>query len=98
MRTRIVSAIIIEVAYAVFTRAWLPKYAQGVELELGISAVRLLTAGAYWLLFCDLILSRPTRNDSLRSPLVLASVAVVLAIPLLFRGRAAGSVRQSYLL
>ena len=83
---KVLAAIVIEIAYAVFTRTWLREHSQGVELELAISALRLVTAAAYWLLFRDLILSRPTRRSSLRSPLVLAGAAVVLAIPFLFRG------------
>jgi membrane protease YdiL (CAAX protease family) len=74
----------------VFTRTWLREHAQGVELELAISALRLVTAVAYWLLFRHLILSRPTRRSSLRSPLVLAGAAAVLAIPFLFRGWSPG--------
>lgn len=87
---KVIAAIIIEIAYAVFTRTWLREHAQGVELELVISALRLVTAAAYWLLFRDLILSRPTRGNSLRSPLVLTGAAAVLAIPFLFRGWSPG--------
>jgi membrane protease YdiL (CAAX protease family) len=90
MRKSIIAAIIVEVAYAVFTRTWLPKHAQGVELELAISALRLVTAGVYWLLFRDLILSRPARSHLLRSPLVLTGAAVVLSIPFIFRGWSPG--------
>jgi membrane protease YdiL (CAAX protease family) len=86
MRRRIVAAVIIEVGYAVLTRAWLPQHVSGVELELAISAFRLATAGVYWLLFQDVISSRAKRTHLLRSPVVLTGVAVVLAIPIIFRG------------
>ena len=86
MHGRIVAAVVTEVAYAVLTRAWLPQHLRGVELELAISAFRLATAGVYWLLFRDVIFSRTKRAYLLRSPLVLTSAAVVLAIPLIFRG------------
>jgi membrane protease YdiL (CAAX protease family) len=86
MRGKIIAAIAVEIAYATFTRTWLPRHAQGVELELAISACRLVTAGVYWLLFRQLIVSRAARTNLLRSPLVLAASAVVLAIPFLFRG------------
>lgn len=86
MLAKIVLATAIEIAYAVFTRAWLPDKLQGAELEVAISAVRLATVAAYWLLFRDLILSRKSRAGSLRHPLLLAGVAVALVIPFLFRG------------
>jgi membrane protease YdiL (CAAX protease family) len=85
------AAVVIEIAYAVFTRTWLRARLQGVELELVVSAVRLATAVAYWLMFRDLILSRRPRSGTLRHPLVLAGAAAALAIPFLFRGWSPGA-------
>src|SRR5688500_4860135 len=90
MIAKLVTALIIEIAYAVFTRTWLRAHLNGVELELATSAVRLVTAGAYWLMFRDVIMSRPARANALRRPLVLAGVATVLVIPFLFRGWSPG--------
>jgi membrane protease YdiL (CAAX protease family) len=85
------AAVVIEIAYAVFTRTWLRERFQGVELELLVSAVRLATAAAYWLMFRDLIRGRGPRPGSLRHPLVLAGAAAALAIPFLFRGWSPGT-------
>jgi len=91
MRTKIVTAIIIEIAYALFSRTWLRQHAQGVELELLISVLRIATIAVYWRLFRDLILSRPRPHaGSLRHPLVLAGTAAALLIPFLFRGWSPG--------
>ena len=90
MLARLGTAVIIEIAYAVTTRAWLPDHAQGVQLELLVSALRVATAAAYWFMFRDLILSRRPRTGSLRHPLVLAGAAAALAIPCLFRGWSPG--------
>ena len=83
---RILFAAIIEITYAVFTRAWLSAQLAGVELELAITALRLLTAGAYWLIFRDLILRRTSCPGAIRSPLVLIGVIFVLVIPFVFQG------------
>jgi membrane protease YdiL (CAAX protease family) len=91
MLVKVGAAVVIEIAYAVFTRTWLREHFQGVELELLVSAVRLATAAVYWLMFRDLILSRRPRPGSLRHPLVLAGAAAALAIPFLFRGWSPGA-------
>jgi len=90
MRAKVGTAVIIEIAYALFTRTWLRQHAQGVELELLVSALRVATAAVYWLMFRDLILSRRPSTGSLRHPLVLAGAAAALAVPFLFRGWSPG--------
>jgi membrane protease YdiL (CAAX protease family) len=91
MLVKVGAAVIIEIAYALFTRTWLRAHFEGVALELLVSAVRVATAAAYWLMFRDLILSRRPRPGTLRHPLVLAGAAAALAIPFLFRGWSPGA-------
>jgi len=86
IRAKVCAAVIIEIAYAVFTRTWLRQHAQGVELELLTSALRIVSAAAYWLMFRELVLGRPLYTASLRHPLVLAAAAAVLATPFLSVG------------
>jgi membrane protease YdiL (CAAX protease family) len=74
----------------VFTRTWLRQHAQGMELELLISALRVVTIVVYWLLFRELIRSRPRQSASLRQPLLIGAVALVLAVPFVFRGWSPG--------
>jgi membrane protease YdiL (CAAX protease family) len=69
----------------------LREHFQGIALELVVSAVRVATAAAYWLMFRDLILSRRPRAGSLRHPLVLAGAAAALAVPFVFRGWSPGA-------
>ena len=87
---KVLAATLIEIAYALFTRTWLRHHVQGVELELLVSAVRVVTVVAYWFMFRDLILSRRTNTVTIRSPFVLVGVTAVLAIPFLFRGWSPG--------
>lgn len=86
MPIKVFIAAIIEIAYCVFTRTWLQAHAQGVELELMITGLRVVTAAAYWLIFRDLILSRGRTRGRVKLPWVLAGAAVALTIPFLFRG------------
>ena len=83
---KILVAVVIEIAYAVLTRGWLRSQLAGVELELVITVFRLVTAGAYWLLFRDLILGRYRSPGAMRHPLIITGVIVMLLIPFLFQG------------
>jgi membrane protease YdiL (CAAX protease family) len=91
MLVKVGAAVIIEIAYGVFTRTWLRERFQGVELELLVSVVRAVTAAVYWFMFRDLIRSRRRRSGTLRHPLLLAGAAAALAIPFLFRGWSPGA-------
>lgn len=75
MKGKVALAILLELAYTTSTRLWLPQRVEGVALELWITALRLLSAAAIWLLFRDLIRSR--------EPCVSAGDRSRLAIPLL---------------
>ena len=90
LSAKVVAAVIIEIFYALFTRTWLRQYAQGIELELLISAFRVVTIIAYWFMFRSLILNRRTNTETLRHPFVLIAMAAALAIPFLFRGWSPG--------
>jgi len=90
MYRKVALAAVVEVAYGVFTRTWLSRHFQGVELELLITALRIVTAALYWYLFRNLIGARTSSPSSLRTPLVLAGIVSVLAIPVLFRGWSPG--------
>lgn len=90
LTAKVVAAAIIEISYALFTRTWLRQHAQGVELELFISAFRVVTIVAYWFMFRDLILGRHTNIATLRHPFILVAMAAALAVPFLFRGWSPG--------
>ncbi len=87
---KVIAAIIIEIVYAVFTRTWLREHAQGIALELFITAFRIFTATVYWIMFRDLIFSRIPQSGSLKHPLLFATAVTALALPFLFRGWSPG--------
>ena len=80
---KIFLAVVVELIYLILTRTWLDAYAEGIELELYITAVRLLTAVIYWFLFREIILSRTFIPSALARPLLWISVAVVCLAPVL---------------
>lgn len=84
--SRLLAAAALEIAYAVFTRMWLRQHAGGVPLELATSACRLVMIPVYWVLFREVIQSRPKNSAPLRHPLLVACIAVALAIPVFFQG------------
>lgn len=91
MLARLAFAVVLECAYALFTRTWLRAHFSGIELELWVTACRLLSLGAYWLLFRHL-LNEPRPAQATRSPLLLgAGIAALLPVPLLFYGGYADS-------
>lgn len=90
MVLKLLAAVAVEVAYAVFTRTWLSEHLGGAQLEVAISACRVATIIVYWSLFRDLIQSRPKVSSSLRHPLLVGGVALALAIPFLFQGWSPG--------
>ena len=78
---KLLLAIVVEVLYCVSTRLWLPERAGGIELELQVSGVRLLTAGVFWWLFQDLIRSRVASVAACREPQPWVGVLIVLLAP-----------------
>ena len=90
MKVKFLIAVVVEIAYAVFTRAWLSGQLEGVYLEIAVSACRLATIAIYWGLFRNLILSRPKAGGTLRHPCLIIGVLVAMAIPFLFQGWSPG--------
>lgn len=86
MLARLAVAIVLEIAYAVFTRTWLRAHASGIELELCVTGCRAVSAALYWLMFRDLLdESRPMQPT--RSWLWLAAgILALMLVPLLFYG------------
>ena len=83
MTLRLTLACILEVGYAVITRAWLPSHADGIPLELLTSGFRVVTIGAYWLLFREVIRSRRALLSVRRDPFLVGGVAAILLVPVL---------------
>jgi membrane protease YdiL (CAAX protease family) len=80
MRARIALGVVVEVSYAVLTRAWLARWGDPVASELAITAARLATIPIHWILFRDVIRSRTPRDAPTAHPLfVLGIVLLVLA-------------------
>ena len=90
MSIRVLIAAIIEITYAVLTRTWLREQLNGVDLELAVTAARLVTVVAYWMLFRELIRSRVSGAGSVKRSLVLIGVVVALTIPFFFQGWSPG--------
>lgn len=80
---KIAFAIALEILYAVSTRVWLKPFLDGIALEFAITAVRLATAGIYWVLFRDLITSRTPQLATARSPLFVTAMLTLVLVPLL---------------
>lgn len=83
MRWKLALAVLLELAYALGTRVWLKRHFDGIELELYTTAIRLVSAACYWLLFRDLLRSRAPRLASARSPLFALGLAVAALVPIL---------------
>lgn len=90
MHKRVVLAAAVEIAYAVFTRTWLTRHFHGIELELLITSIRIVTAVFYWNIFREVVRARTPSHSSLRQPFVWVGIVSVLAIPVLFRGWSPG--------
>jgi len=86
MPIRVLLAVVIELAYAVGTRTWLRAHVEGVERELLVSVCRLATLAVYWVLFKEVILSRPPSEAPRRTPLLVLGVLPLFLVPLLFDG------------
>ena len=80
---KLLLAVGVEILYMISTRSWLNEFADGIELELYITGVRLLTAAIYWALFRDIILHRPVRNVSFQSPMLWIGIGAVCLVPIL---------------
>jgi len=94
MPARFAVALLLEIVYAVFTRTWLRAHASGIELELWVTACRLVSLAAYGLLFRDLLRQPPCQPTSVRAvratPLLFAGLLPLLLVPLLFYGGYSG--------
>jgi membrane protease YdiL (CAAX protease family) len=87
MKTRIAFAIALELAYMGFTRTWLRDHTVfGIERELWVTACRIATLVAYWLLFHSVIRERVPTSAKLGTPWLLLGLAPMFAVPLLFHG------------
>ncbi len=82
---RIAIAIAVEIAYAYVTRGYLAYLASGFWSELAVTGARLATIPIHWLLFKDVVRSRPrgpARETSRRwwaRPLFVAGALVLFA-------------------
>ena len=86
MYARLAVAIGIEFLYAVFTRTSLRIQFSGVELELWVTACRVVALAVYWLLFRKL-LSEAQADTAPRPTILLAGgIASICMVPLLFYG------------
>ena len=82
--SKLALVLLIELVYAVLTRVYFAAYFSGIELELCITAARIITLPVYWWLFRPLILSRNLRSDTVWMPSFHFAVAIMLLVPLLF--------------
>jgi membrane protease YdiL (CAAX protease family) len=80
---RLGCAALVEIAYALATRVWLPTVYSGFVLELLITAARLISLLAFFLLFRQLIFSRAPDVRRAAHPLTLSGVVLLLATPVL---------------
>lgn len=81
---RIIVVSLLELAYIVIRRVVLHYHAwPSFEAEAISTAVRLITAGIDWHLFRSLINSRSANQSALRSPWLVLSLFLFLAIPVL---------------
>jgi membrane protease YdiL (CAAX protease family) len=86
MWVRLAIAAVLEIVYAVFTRTWLRAHFSGIELELWVTACRLLSFGAYCLLFRSLLTEPRLAHPSRSWPWLGAGIALMLVVPSLFYG------------
>ncbi len=87
MKIRIAFAIAFELAYMLFTRTWLREHTSvGIERELWVSACRMASLVAYWLLLHTVISGRVATTAKLRTSWLLFGLAPLFAVPLLFDG------------
>jgi membrane protease YdiL (CAAX protease family) len=87
MRTKILIAALVEFLYAVGSRTWLRNQAEGIEYELILTALRIVTIIIYAAMFRHLLLQR-VRRESTHSSIVLLLPGLfsLFAVPLLFYG------------
>ena len=83
MHWKIPLAVVLELAYALGTRVALKPLFEGIELELYTTALRLVSAGCYWLLFRDLLRSRTPQLVRARHPLFALGLAPLALVPVL---------------
>lgn len=83
MKGKLVFAVGLEIAYALITRWWLPSVTFGIELELWITAFRILTALAFILLFREVIFCRVSCLSGTLHPLFILGFLGLLLEPLL---------------
>lgn len=86
MDVRLATAICIEIAYVVFSRMWLRAHFSGIELELLVTACRLASLLAYWLLFKELLSQARTKRPLNPTFSLYCGIALLLMVPLLFYG------------
>jgi membrane protease YdiL (CAAX protease family) len=80
---RLVVAALVELIYALITRAVLPLHVDGIALELSITAGRLLSLLIFFLLFRQLVLSKSPQPTRAIHPLAIAAVSLLLMSPVL---------------
>jgi membrane protease YdiL (CAAX protease family) len=80
---KVALAVALEFAYAIGTRVGLKQFYEGIELELYTTAIRLASAGIYWLMFRDLLRSRVPQLSSTRQPLFALGIVLVALVPVL---------------
>lgn len=83
MWLRLGCAALVEVAYALTTRIWLPTLYSGSTLELLTTVARLISLLAFFLLFRQLIFSRVPNARRASHPLAQAGVVMLFATPIL---------------
>lgn len=81
---RVAVVVVLEIAYVVATRVVLHYLSwKSIEAEAIRTALRLLTAGAYWYLLKPLILSRTPHVRALAQPAAVGALALFVSIPIL---------------
>jgi membrane protease YdiL (CAAX protease family) len=90
--TKLALAVLIEIAYALITRAFLPVHASGIELELLVTGFRAAAVAAFWLLFHELIMSRVPNVTGTLHPALIGVVILVPLEPVLAGNYGLGSV------
>lgn len=73
-------AVTAELIYLLVSRAVLPRFLDGIDLELCTTGLRIATAVLYWVLFRSLILSRaPVPLTSGRTAIIVSGLVTILA-------------------
>jgi membrane protease YdiL (CAAX protease family) len=86
MYLRLMAAIAVEIVYLVFTRTWLRAHFSGIELEMWVTACRLVSLCADWLLFRGFLAQAGIQRASRPTMLLWCGIALLFMVPLLFHG------------